>query len=102
MARCSTALPPDLPPRAYQPTSLCCASSSLRVGLLSGSCPSARGFPIAFLHAAGRPPALGLWWWFLHFHVWYFHRGLEPRLQRAHAGHTQGGVDQPPTAPESK
>ena len=25
------------------------------------------------------------------FHFWYFHRGLEPHLQRAHAGHTQGG-----------
>ena len=62
MARCSTALPPDLPPRAYQTISLCCASSSRRVGVariatlagclryapaLSGSCPSARGFPIA-------------------------------------------------------
>ena len=24
--------------------------------------------------------------------IWYFHRGLEPHLQRAHAGHTQGGT----------
>jgi len=23
------------------------------------------------------------------FMFWYFHRGLEPHLQRAHAGHTQ-------------
>ena len=23
------------------------------------------------------------------FHFWYFYRGLEPHLQRAHAGHTQ-------------
>ncbi len=30
------------------------------------------------------------------------HRGLEPLLVRAHAGHTQGGADQPATALESK
>jgi hypothetical protein len=28
---------------------------------------------------------------FFIFMFWYFHRGLEPRLQRAHAGHTQAG-----------
>jgi hypothetical protein len=115
IARCSTALPPNLPPQAYQSISLSyvcaeavlpvdgvvaiatakCASSSHHVGLLFGSCPSARGFPIAFLHAVGRPSALGLWWWFLHFIVWYFHRGLEPHLQRAHAGHTQRRVAKP-------
>jgi hypothetical protein len=44
IARCSSALPPDLPPRAHQSTSPCCASSSRRVALLSGSCSSARGF----------------------------------------------------------
>jgi hypothetical protein len=27
---------------------------------------------------------------FFIFMFWYFHRGLEPHLQRAHAGHTQG------------
>ncbi len=25
------------------------------------------------------------------FMFWYFHKGLEPHLQRAHAGHTQAG-----------
>ena len=30
---------------------------------------------------------------------WYFYRGLEPRLQRAHAGHTQGGGQEPPARP---
>jgi hypothetical protein len=29
---------------------------------------------------------------FFIFMFWYFHRGLEPRLQRAHAGHTQAGA----------
>jgi hypothetical protein len=53
------------------------ATSTLRVGVasiatlagclrfapaLSGSCPSTREFPTAFLHAVGRPSALGLWW----------------------------------------
>jgi hypothetical protein len=33
---------------------------------------------------------------------WYFYKGLEPHLQRAHAGHTQGGTGQPATRPESK
>jgi hypothetical protein len=28
---------------------------------------------------------------FFIFMFWYFHRGLEPHLQRAHAGHTQVG-----------
>jgi len=31
------------------------------------------------------------------FHFWYSYRGLEPRLQRAHAGHTQVVDDQSPT-----
>ncbi|GAA5479033.1 hypothetical protein Hhel01_02535 [Haloferula helveola] len=61
MARCSAALPPHLPPRAYQTPSVCCATSTRRVGLLCGSCPSTHSFPIAFLHASGRPRALGLW-----------------------------------------
>ena len=29
---------------------------------------------------------------FFIFMFWYFHRGLEPRLQRAHSGHTQVGT----------
>jgi hypothetical protein len=29
------------------------------------------------------------------FMFWYFHRGLEPRLQRAHAGHTQASDGNP-------
>ena len=69
------AQPPDLPPRRNRGTSLCCASSSHRVGIagrprarpsgcpsgqavslrsaLSGSCPSARGFCLAFLPPVG-------------------------------------------------
>jgi hypothetical protein len=64
MARCSAALPPNLPPRAYQTALLCCASSSLHVGVariaslagclrfapaLCGSCPLARRFDYAAL-----------------------------------------------------
>ena len=59
--RCSPAQPPHLPPRANQLISLCGASSSLRVGLLCGSCSSARRFPIAFLPPVGRPPGVGFW-----------------------------------------
>src|SRR5690606_34554410 len=33
------------------------------------------------------------------FHFWYSYRGLEPRLQRAHAGHTQVAAGQPATTP---
>jgi hypothetical protein len=32
---------------------------------------------------------------FFIFMFWYFHKGLEPHLQRAHAGHTQGVAHQP-------
>ena len=53
--RCSPAQPPHLPPRANQSISLCCASLSRRVGLLCGSCSSARRFPLAFL-PTGRSP----------------------------------------------
>ena len=56
--RCSPAHPPHLPPRANQSISLCCASLSRRVGLLCGSCSSARRFPIAFLPPVGRPPGV--------------------------------------------
>ena len=59
--RCSPAQPPHLPPRANQLISLCGASSSLRVGLLCGSCSSARRFPIAFLPPVGRPSGVGFW-----------------------------------------
>jgi len=37
---------------------------------------------------------VGLWWWPL-FHLRYFHRGLQLQLQRAHAGHTQAGAQNP-------
>jgi hypothetical protein len=32
---------------------------------------------------------------FFIFMFWYFHKGLEPHLQRAHAGHTQAVAHQP-------
>ena len=57
--RCSAAQPPHLPPRANQSISLCCASLSRRVGLLCGSCSSARRFPLAFLPPIGHPPGVG-------------------------------------------
>ncbi|MEY4244412.1 MAG: hypothetical protein RLZZ245_1997 [Verrucomicrobiota bacterium] len=58
IARCSTALLPGLPPRAYQAcrtklprsySSLACNSSSRHVGLLFGSCSSSRGFDSAVI-----------------------------------------------------
>lgn len=58
--RCFAARPPHLPPRANQVISLCCASSSRRVGLLCGSCSSARSFPLAFLPPVGYPSEVGL------------------------------------------
>ena len=75
IARCSTALPPNLPPQAYHPPSVCCATSTRRVGLLFGSCPSARGFLLAFLPRVGYPSRVGFRWWFLHFHVLVFPQG---------------------------
>ena len=112
-ARCSIALPPHLPPGAYQTSSVCCATSTRPVGVacgglrfapaLCGSCPSARDFLLAFLPRVGYPSRVGFRWWFLHFHdFWYFHRGLKPHLQRAHAGHTQNAAGQPATRLESK
>jgi len=38
---------------------------------------------------------------FFIFMFWYFHRGLKPRLQRAHAGHTQAAAPNRLTRPES-
>src|SRR5690606_42101153 len=94
-ARCTSALPPHLPPVAYLTPSVCCATSARPVGLLCGSCPSARDFLLAFLPRVGYPSRVGLRWWFHHFHdFWYFRRGLKPHLQRAHAGHTQAGTGQ--------
>jgi len=89
-ARCFPAQPPHLPLRANQSTSLCCASSSLRIGLdmrfLSISSQVSPSLP-----SHGRLPFRS---WlqmvvFSCFHVWFSYRGLAPRLQRAHAGHTQ-------------
>ena len=57
--RCFPAQPPHLPPRLNHGTSLCGASSSRRVGLLCGSCSSARRFPLAFLPPIGHPPGVG-------------------------------------------
>ena len=90
MARCSTALPPDLPPRAYQTISLCCASSSRRVGVarIATLAGCLRYAPAPSL---GRSPFRAWPLVVVSFHFWYFHRGLEPHLQRAHAGHTQDG-----------
>ena len=67
--RCSPAQPPHLPPRADQSISLCGASSSRRVGLLCGSCPSARRFPIAFL-PPGRSPFRS--WLLVVVGAWFF------------------------------
>src|SRR5690606_11319601 len=81
MARCSAALPPDLPPGAYQTPSMCCATSTRPVGLVSGSCPSARSFLLALragatepfgapsrcarlLSRIGHPFRVGFRWWF--------------------------------------
>jgi len=58
--RCFSAQPPHLPPRANQSISLCGASSSRRVGLVCGSCSSARRFPLAFLPPVGYPSEVGL------------------------------------------
>jgi hypothetical protein len=60
--RCFPAQPPHLPPRLNLWTSLCCASSSHRIGLLCGSCSSARRFRLAFLPPVGYPPGVGLNW----------------------------------------
>ena len=90
--------------------SLCCASSSHRIGVafdclrfasaLWGSCSSANGFRLAFLPTVGRPSAVGFSWCV--FLSWFIHRGLEPHLVSAHDGHTQDGAEQPATAPETK
>ena len=57
--RCFPAQPPHLPPRLNHWTSLCCASSSHRIGLLCGSCSSAHRFPLAFLPPVGYPSEVG-------------------------------------------
>ena len=99
-ASCFPTQPPHLPPRANQVTSLCCASSSLRVGLdmrflfigssVSPSLPSHGRLPFrSWLQMVV----------FSCFHVWFSYRGLAPRLQRAHAGHTQGGGANSDSAP---
>ncbi len=108
------------------------ASSSLRVGLLYGSCPSPSakatgghvgsqlshslypcwlcGFASLFVGA----PRLAVFPASVTLHelasggslfismFWYSYRGLEPRLQRAHAGHTQVVADQRPARRDSK
>lgn len=43
------------------------------------------------LPSHARSPSRGWLQMVVSFHFWYSYRGLEPRLQRAHAGHTQGG-----------
>ena len=88
--RCFPAQPPHLPLRANQVTSLCCASSSRRIGLdMRFLFISSRVSPSLPSH--GRLPFRS---WlqmvvFSFFHVWFYYRGLTPHLQRAHAGHTQ-------------
>jgi hypothetical protein len=39
--------------------------------------------------AGGAPGSIGFRWCFFISMFWYSYRGLEPHLQRAHAGHTQ-------------
>lgn len=74
--RCFPTRPPHFPPTADPPvaepprldlsTSLCCASSSRHVGLICGSCSSARQFPLAFLPLIGYPFRVGFEWWLFH------------------------------------
>ncbi len=101
-AQSSPALPPDLPPRLHQwalsllrqaqqnsfeislryraGQYLCCASSPHRIGLVSGSCSSARGFCIVFFQRCDHSQLLDFCWYFvIHFHdFWFSYRGLEP------------------------
>lgn len=59
-------------------------------------------FPLAFLPRVGyNLPELASDGGFFILMSWCFHRGLEPRLQRAHDGRTQAGAGQPATRPES-
>ena len=60
--RCFPAQSPHLPPRLNLWTSLCCASSSHRIGLLCDSCSSTCRFRLAFLPPVGYPSGVGFNW----------------------------------------
>ena len=87
--RCFPARPPHLPPQRNRSTSLCCAYSSLHVGLLmrflfvgppvSSSLPSPDWLPCrSWLRVVGLSC----------FHAGSSYSGLAPHLQRAHDGRT--------------
>ena len=94
--RCFPAQPLHLPRRRNLWVSLCGASSPDRIGLLCSSCSSAHRFRLAFLPRSVTLPELASTSDLIScFHVWFFHRGLSPHLQRAHAGRTPDAPHEP-------